>query len=346
MQKTTAALIAFFLLLIPISRAAAQQPALIYVNGQDALAAAQGEGWQYDKATNTLTLDDAKLTDLHAYSKEGFAALIYSNGDLNIYLSGETELCGDDSQLCSGIVVDGDLTITAPQSSRLDIRSTPAGSISAEKLKISGGNIIASASDNVICAQTLEITGGMLTGSANGEDMSGINIEEDISVSGTASLVGGAYGDGGSGVYAGKNIIVSGSSSLIGSSQSGCGIMAEGNITVTGSLSRVIGRSNEYGSDMCYGAIVADGDIGGVIDQPDGADVVYFPYPDNKLTHNTVLSGGLPAEAVTLSGVDTVAKTKFPPVMALIFALIVLSLGAVLAIAIYKQAKYESKRWI
>ncbi|MPN17673.1 hypothetical protein SDC9_165028 [bioreactor metagenome] len=211
---------------------------------------------------------------------------------------------------------------------------------------INGGSIIATASGNGVYAQTLAMTGGTLTGSADDNDAGGVYVEKNISVSGTASLIGWAYGDGGTGVYAGGNITVDGASSLTGSASSGCGIMARGNINVVGAQSRVIASSSEYGTEQYYGAIVADGDIGGVIDQPDGANVLYFPYADNKLKHNTVISRGAPAETVTLTGIDAVQKTKLPPVMVIAFVLVFVVLGSTMAIVLYRKIEYESKRWI
>jgi hypothetical protein len=345
MRKTTAAFIAVFLLLIPVSRAMAQPSAVVYINGQDALSVPAGEGWRYDNATHTLTLDNAQLTHMHNNSEEGRGALIYSSGDLKIYFSGENQLRGDGSQLCGGIVVEGDLTLTAPDSSWLNIASTPAGGISAQKLKITGGSVIAAASDNTIFARSLDIANGSLTGSAEGNKMSGVFITENINLSGTASLTGGARGDGGNGVYAGGDIDVSGASSLAGSALSGCGIIAEGSISVTGPESRVMG-SSALSAQPCFGAIVSDGGIGGVIEQPDNASIVYFPYPDSKITRSTVIKGGLPASAATLRGIEVTNATKLPPVIVILFALIFVLLGSTLAIAIYRKIKYESKRWI
>ena len=92
----------------------------LWVDGVDILTATNntvtcGSGTaSYDADSNTLTLDNAKITDAH---RDGFG--IFATGNLTISLSGESTISGSDIK--DGIVVFGSLDITGSETSTVSL---------------------------------------------------------------------------------------------------------------------------------------------------------------------------------------------------------------------------------
>ena len=233
----------------------------LWVNGvsmpvdQDSTVTCDSGTASYDADSNTLTLDNAKITDAH---RDGFG--IFATGDLTISLSGASNISGSDIK--DGIEVIGSLTING--SGSLTVTGSRFGIMvgspnAANNLTISGngvtvtanGNdsvgiavegsfsvdgstVIGKSTGNSIIARSITVTGGSVTGDDGNVGISAgsITVEEGGSVSGTGTE---------NGVFSDSITVTGGSVTGEGSQ---CGIQA-GEITVS---SEGIGDSIVSGS--------------------------------------------------------------------------------------------------
>ena len=200
----------------------------LWVDGVDILTATNntvtcGSGTaSYDADSNTLTLDNAKITDAH---RDGFG--IFATGNLTISLSGESTISGSDIK--DGIVVFGSLDITGSETSTVS-SLTVTGSRSG----IMVGNPNA---DN-----DLNISGSNVTVTANGNDSVGITVDGSLNVEGSTVTGNGTSG----GISAGSMTVTGGGSvSGTGSAEDSLGISARYSLIVEGGT--VTGEGSRYG---------------------------------------------------------------------------------------------------
>lgn len=185
----------------------------LYVDGVNALETSSGEGWSYDKETNTLTLSGAEIDTGYAYFREAEDvryAGIYAVGDLRVVLTENTEstlaLKETDAQSSYGVYVSGDLTVTGSGKLKVTSGSAVVESMAIRcdgKVTINESNVYADAgiagADSYsigLEAETIEMKGGFLGAKGAGAGSSiGIYVYGDAMVeAGTLEISGGSAG--------------------------------------------------------------------------------------------------------------------------------------------------------
>ena len=199
--------------------AGSSNEAELWVNGVNILTATNntvecdGGTASYDADSNTLTLDNAKITNGSEIS--GGTIGIYSNGNLEIVLEGPSTVESND--FFSGVNIDGNLTITG--SGSLTVTGSKFGIMvglpkAANNLTISGNGVTVTAkgndsvgiavegsfsvdgstvtgngTSNGIGADSITVTGGSVEGNGGyaGIGAGSITVEEGGSVSGTGT---------------------------------------------------------------------------------------------------------------------------------------------------------------
>ena len=213
---------------------------------------------KYDPVTNTLTLDN------FSYTGEGYAipdtesgAIIYSNGNLNLKLTGASSITYDNSAETvvspAGLFVEGDLTVTDDSDGSLTATAGYNGIHSDGNLTIPGGNTSVKAigtdgdSIGIHSNGNLTINGGKVE--AIGSSW-GIAVQHGLTLNGgIATVKGSEYG-----IISQYDIIInSGTLEATASGDYGIGIVA-GAVTVNGGTVEVI-STGEYG----YGITTYDG---------------------------------------------------------------------------------------
>ena len=122
-----------------------------------------GEGWSYDRATNTLTLNGASITSSYDGGNLDHSAGIYATEALNIVLTGSNTISGSNC----GIYADAALNISGDGS--LTATGNYDGIKATGDVTISGGTVTANGTSSYgICAEgkVISITGGYVA--ANG----------------------------------------------------------------------------------------------------------------------------------------------------------------------------------
>ena len=135
----------------------------LWVGGEEVTSEkTNGDGWHYDSATNTLTLDGYSYEGAgHQYDSadDGAYALIYSNGGLNLVLNGENTLTFSGEYY--GIRLDGKLTVSGEGSLR--ISGNGGYGVHCGDFAISSGTLNAANVHVVIhCNRNFAMTGGTL----------------------------------------------------------------------------------------------------------------------------------------------------------------------------------------
>lgn len=111
----------------------------LWVNGENILEATDytvqcGDGTaKYDATTNTLTLDNATITEVYTYESEdayfSYTSGIYVVGDLTIVLEGDNTISGEEfgEEISYGIHSSGSITIENSSSGSMTIEAVGAG---------------------------------------------------------------------------------------------------------------------------------------------------------------------------------------------------------------------------
>lgn len=208
----------------------------LYVNGErftsDNLAIECGEGTAtYDPATQTLTLDNASITN--ALGSGG----IYSGltSDLNIVLQGENRITFDDNM---GVMATGNIELSGSGSLTIDVAGetrdgiSAAGSVSVcgTTLSINAPGGIGIASDGSVFVDNARLTSHALYAGIDAANLT-INNSSVVDISATENNCNAAYISSRGGT-AGGNLSISNSNVVAKSFFPG--LFAEGNLTVDG----------------------------------------------------------------------------------------------------------------
>ena len=208
----------------------------LYVNGErftsDNLAIECGEGTAtYDPATQTLTLDNASITN--ALGSGGIFSGLTS--DLNIVLQGENRITFDDNM---GVMATGNIEFSGPGSLTIDVAGETRDGISAvgsvsvcgTTLVINAPGGIGVASDGSVFVDDAKLTSHALYA---GIDAVNLTIENDsvVDISATENNCNAAFISSRGGATGG-NLSVSNSSVVAKSLFPG--LFAEGNLTIDG----------------------------------------------------------------------------------------------------------------
>ena len=219
----------------------------------------------YDAVSNTLTLDNAKITDAH---RDGFG--IFATGNLTISLSGTSNISSSEiegGEINYGIEVFGSLTITGSGS-----------------LTVTGSRFgIMVGSPNA--ANNLTIRGNGVTVTANGNDSVGIAVEGVLNI--VDSTV---TGNGTSNGIGADSITVTGGSVEGNGGYAGIGA---GSITVTGGGS-VTGTGTGTGADNMSVGVNVNGDLN-----------VESGRVEGRGTRNGVFSGSITVASGSVTGTGT-----------------------------------------
>lgn len=208
----------------------------LYVNGErftsDNLAIECGEGTAtYDPAAQTLTLDNASITN--ALGSGG----IYSGltSDLNIVLQGENRITFDDNM---GVMVTGNIELSGSGSLTIDVAGetrdgiSAAGNVSVHgtTLNINAPGGVGIASDGSVFVDSAKLTSHALYA---GIDAANLTIKNSsvVDISATENNCNAAYISSRGGP-AGGNLSISNSSVVAKSLFPG--LFAEGNLTIDG----------------------------------------------------------------------------------------------------------------
>lgn len=208
----------------------------LYVNGErftsDNLAIECGEGTAtYDPATQTLTLDNASITN--ALGSGG----IYSGltSDLNIVLQGENRITFDDNM---GVMAMGNIELSGSGSLTIDVAGETKDGISAvgsvsvcgTTLSINAPGGVGIASDGSVFVDNARLTSHALYAGIDAANLT-INNSSVVDISATENNCNAAYISSRGGT-AGGNLSISNSNVVAKSFFSG--LFAEGNLTVDG----------------------------------------------------------------------------------------------------------------
>lgn len=206
----------------------------------------QGEGWQYDATSATLTLDSAQIRG-HMENEHGLSAL-YCTGDLNILVSGENTIdisAASSNQSSAAVYVLGQLEISGP--GRLTVSGSAAagesvGIYALRGLTISGVEVAASGG-----------SGDRSMGIASG---SGLWLEKGASVQAS----GGPAKQFSAGVYTGQGLVsvqdsfltadggaVAANEAAEAMDVRSCGIWSASQVSLRGSTVTASGGSAEAG---------------------------------------------------------------------------------------------------
>lgn len=208
----------------------------LYVNGErftsDNLAIECGEGTAtYDPATQTLTLDNASITN--ALGSGG----IYSGltSDLNIVLQGENRITFDDNM---GVMATGNIELSGSGSLTIDVAGetrdgiSAAGNVSVHgtTLNINAPGGVGIASDGSVFVDNAKLTSHALYA---GIDAANLTIKNSsvVDISATENNCNAAYISS-RGAPAGDNLSISNSNVVAKSLFPG--LFAEGNLTIDG----------------------------------------------------------------------------------------------------------------
>lgn len=243
----------------------------------------------YDKDSNTLTLNMAKIT-----KKDSHGCGIYSDGDLTIMLVG-TSTVGNE-QFEPGIYVNGNLTITGTGSLTAtgNYADNYAGIYVANDLKINGGSVTGNGFEGIYVEGGINVEGGSVTGFGNGDYSSGIYVETGSLTVKDGKVTGNSTGEGTIGIY-----------------------VRDGNLTVNsgGSITGIgIGTDNGNGTESC-GILAIDGSLtvnsdGEVTGEAAGAESCGIAVNDLTITGGRVTAsstddngyGLYTGEGVTITG--------------------------------------------
>lgn len=208
----------------------------LYVNGErftsDNLAIECGEGTAtYDPATQTLTLDNASITN--ALGSGG----IYSGltSDLNIVLQGENRITFDDNM---GVMATGNIELSGSGSLTIDVAGETKDGISAvgsvsvcgTTLSINAPGGVGIASDGSVFVDNARLTSHALYAGIDAANLT-INNSSVVDISATENNCNAAYISS-RGSTAGGNLSISNSNVVAKSFFPG--LFAEGNLTVDG----------------------------------------------------------------------------------------------------------------
>ena len=143
-----------------------------------------GEGWIFDPATNTLTLNGARIT-----VNRGIGIDYNGRETLNIVLNGENKVSATE-----GVGIDCYTTLSISGGGSLTVSGSNYGIGCRGTLEISGGSVDASGDSNAILSMgTITISGGTVTatGSVNGN---GILANNTITISNGSVTADGVRG--------------------------------------------------------------------------------------------------------------------------------------------------------
>ncbi len=161
----------FALMPVQMAFAGGEQP-VIWIGGTQVTSTnLSGEGWSYDPATATLTLDNPVITGLHEH------AMIYIEGDLTI--RGKADLTTEPNKVIVG--KKGTLTFA---DCKMDLKSTNSYAVWCYgDIEICGGNMTFTGGrfESALYGENITISGGMVTGEGG----------EGISADGNFTITGG-----------------------------------------------------------------------------------------------------------------------------------------------------------
>ena len=193
-----------------------------------------GDGWNYDKDHNTLTLNNAEIKAGYKYSADNIAGIYYDGTDtLNIVLEGKNSIILSRDQKASGIYYYGG-TIKVSGTGSLSTEVGNAG-INATNVTIEGGNITAKG-DEGIRANELSVSGGTVTAigfTAGLATVKGEEDIEDITISG-GTVIAKATGNEGdaAAIRSERHVDISGGT--VEATGTNYGIAAKGQVSITG----------------------------------------------------------------------------------------------------------------
>lgn len=208
----------------------------LYVNGErftsDNLAIECGEGTAtYDPATQTLTLDNASITNAHG------SGGIYSGltSDLNIVLRGENRITFDDNM---GVMATGNIELSGSGSLTIDVTGetrdgiSAAGNVSVHgtTLNINAPGGVGICSDGSVFVDNARLTSHALYAGIDAANLT-INNNSVVDISATENNCNAAYISSRGGTTGG-NLSISNSNVVAKSLFPG--LFAEGNLTIDG----------------------------------------------------------------------------------------------------------------
>lgn len=272
----------------------------LYVNGErftsDNLAIECGEGTAtYDPATQTLTLDNASITN--ALGSGG----IYSGltSDLNIVLQGENRITFDDNM---GVMATGNIELSGSGSLTIDVAGetrdgiSAAGNVSVHgtTLNINAPGGIGIAGDGSVFVDNAKLTSHALYAGIDAANLT-INNSSVVDISATENNCNAAYISSRGGT-AGGNLSISNSNVVAKSLFPG--LFASGNLTVDG--------GSVQSSSTVNSALWARGDLtikGGAKVMLDGA------YPAGCVGDFTVYAAEVDAKSTNTGNIPALSDS-------------------------------------
>lgn len=231
-----ASALAFVMAMLPALAFAETTQYNLFVNGEqftsDNLTIACGEGTAtYDPGAQTLTLDNASITNAHGYG--GIDSEL--TGNLNIALQGENRITFDDNMgiMATGNIEfsgSGSLTINAAGETKDGISAAGDVSVRATTLVVNAPGGVGIASDGSVFVDNAKLTSHALYAGIDAANLT-INNSSVVDISATENNCNAAYISSRGGTTGGKLSI---SNSSVVAKSLFPGLFAEGNLTIDG----------------------------------------------------------------------------------------------------------------
>ena len=170
--------------------------------------AMSGEGWSFDKTSNTLTLNNANITQ--GRSAGDYCGIYYDGSDdLNIVLKGSNSIksAQGGTSLTHGIYSQNKYAnINISGEGSLSTDATNIGIYAGQDVIINGGSITVSGATGIRADRNVEIEGGTVNATATGDNGDAIYAQKYVDLKGGSVTASG--GDGGHGINAGTGVLL------------------------------------------------------------------------------------------------------------------------------------------
>lgn len=238
----------------------------VWVNGvqvtrENAMDVLEDGTVYYDALTNTLTLNNARITK--PYRQEEGSWGIYTRGALTLRLMGENTVVAEGESFTCGVYAGGGLTVTGEGS--LEVQGSDCGISAGVHLTVAGGNVTGQSTDGygLYAGQDMTVTGGSVTGKSVSSN--GIMVEYDLTVTG-GSVDGQSIS--GRGINVSYDVTVT-DGTVTGESTDLQGIYVWYDLTAAGGtiIAESVNRYGIYAFDNLYaegGTIITEGGLAGM----------------------------------------------------------------------------------